>query len=151
MQDEISRFIVRVYGIAFNDTGELLLSDENYAGTHMTKFVGGGLEFGEGLCEGLQREFREECNQEIIPGELFHINGHFQQSAFHPEAQLLSVYYRVRFKEPFRIPSIAPPKPWAEGAQYFRWVNPLEIETSEMTWPIDREVLAKIKQLGLKD
>jgi len=29
-----------------------------------SKFPGGGLEYGEGLIEGLKREFVEECNVE---------------------------------------------------------------------------------------
>ena len=50
-------FNVRVYGLLINDKNEILISDEQEYGTRFTKFPGGGLEFGEGLIDGLKREF----------------------------------------------------------------------------------------------
>ena len=50
-------FNIRVYGILLNDRNEVLVSDECRNGYSFTKFPGGGLEFGEGLVDGLKREF----------------------------------------------------------------------------------------------
>jgi 8-oxo-dGTP diphosphatase len=59
-------FVIRVYGIIVNNNNEVLLFDEHQHGMQMTKFPGGGLEFGEGTIEGLMREFKEECNGQEI-------------------------------------------------------------------------------------
>jgi 8-oxo-dGTP diphosphatase len=58
-------FNVRVYGLLINDEQEILISDEQEYGMQFTKFPGGGLELGEGLIDGLKREFVEECNVEV--------------------------------------------------------------------------------------
>jgi len=63
--DGIVHFNIRVYGLVLNDKNELLVTDEYCQNRYMTKFPGGGLEFGEGLIEGLQREFIEESGQAI--------------------------------------------------------------------------------------
>ena len=44
---------IRVYGLLINEHRQVLVSDEYIRGQHYTKFPGGGLEFGEGLREGL--------------------------------------------------------------------------------------------------
>jgi 8-oxo-dGTP diphosphatase len=56
---------LRVYGLLINEHNEVLLSDEQEYGMRFTKFPGGGVEYGEGLIDGLKREFMEECNMEI--------------------------------------------------------------------------------------
>ncbi|MFD2146875.1 NUDIX domain-containing protein [Mucilaginibacter antarcticus] len=58
-------FNLRVYGLLINDAEEILLSDEQEYGMQFTKFPGGGLEYGEGLIDGLKREFVEECDVKI--------------------------------------------------------------------------------------
>ena len=45
-------FTIRVYGILLHK-GCVLVCDELIKGRHITKFPGGGLEFGEGLKHGL--------------------------------------------------------------------------------------------------
>ena len=57
-------FVIRVYAIIVNENQEVLISDEFQPGIKMTKFPGGGLEFGEGTIDGLKRELREECNSQ---------------------------------------------------------------------------------------
>ena len=59
-------FIIRVYGIVLSKKEEVLVTDEFQVGMKMTKFPGGGLHFGEGTIECLQREFIEECNGQEI-------------------------------------------------------------------------------------
>src|SRR5471030_407899 len=88
-------FNVRVYGLLINDKDEILLSDEQEYGMQFSKFPGGGLEYGEGLIEGLKREFVEECNVEIEVTEHFYTTDFFVKSAFN-DSQIISVYYLVK-------------------------------------------------------
>ena len=54
----IDRFTIRVYGVLLDETKRVLLSDEFIRGDYFTKFPGGGMEFGEGTRDCLQREFK---------------------------------------------------------------------------------------------
>jgi ADP-ribose pyrophosphatase YjhB (NUDIX family) len=92
-------FNVRVYGLLLNDDDELLVSDEQEYGMQFTKFPGGGLELGEGLLDGLKREFMEECNLEIEVVGHFYTTDFFVKSAFN-NSQVISVYYLVRSVSP---------------------------------------------------
>ena len=51
MQSEIKHFNIRVYALIFDGHGNVLLSDEVQLNNRMSKFPGGGLEFGEGTLE----------------------------------------------------------------------------------------------------
>ena len=75
------RFNIRVYGLLIED-GKVLVSDELIKGKGITKFPGGGLEFGEGTIEALKREFREELDTEI------HIRRHYYTTDFYVPAPL---------------------------------------------------------------
>jgi ADP-ribose pyrophosphatase YjhB (NUDIX family) len=86
-------FNVRVYGILINDQDQILLSDEYIRGKYYTKFPGGGLEKGEGTRDCLKREFKEEMNLEIEVGDHLYTTDYYQQSAFNPEDQIISIYY----------------------------------------------------------
>ncbi|MFM2327645.1 MAG: hypothetical protein RIR31_1847, partial [Bacteroidota bacterium] len=61
-------FNIRVYGILINENKQVLVSDEFIRGMQITKFPGGGLEFGEGTRDCLKREFMEEMNLEVAIG-----------------------------------------------------------------------------------
>ena len=80
----MNRFNLRVYGLLINEQQQVLVSDELIRGNYITKFPGGGLEFGEGTRNCLQREFREELNLQVETGEHFYTTDYFQQSAFNP-------------------------------------------------------------------
>lgn len=95
-------FNIRVYGMLLTEEKQVLVMDELIRGTVYTKFPGGGLEYGEGTRECLVREFMEELNLEIEVGEHIYTTDFFQQSAFHPDHQILSIYYRVHPKEALR-------------------------------------------------
>src|SRR5580698_9285100 len=95
-------FNVRVYGLLVNDQNEVMISDEQEYGIRFTKFPGGGLEFGEGLIDGLKREFLEECNAEVEVIGHFYTTDFFVQSAFN-ESQVISVYYLVRNLGPLNL------------------------------------------------
>lgn len=57
----INQFNIRVYGFLIEDK-KVLVTDEFRLGIFMTKFPGGGLQFGEGTIDCLKREFMEEMN-----------------------------------------------------------------------------------------
>ncbi|MBK9515443.1 MAG: NUDIX domain-containing protein [Flavobacteriales bacterium] len=58
-------FTIRVYGLLLH-AGHVLVSDELIKGRRITKFPGGGLEYGEGLKDCLIREIREEIGIEAL-------------------------------------------------------------------------------------
>lgn len=96
-------FNVRVYGILINEARQILVSDEMIRGGFFTKFPGGGLEFGEGTRDCLKREFMEELGLEIAVGDHIYTTDFFQQSAFHPDHQIISIYYKVTALAPLSV------------------------------------------------
>jgi 8-oxo-dGTP diphosphatase len=97
-------FNIRVYGILFNAQKQVLLSDELIRGSYITKFPGGGLEFGEGTRDCLQREFIEEMNLRVNVGEHIYTTDFYQRSAFNPEHQIISIYYFANALEEIKAP-----------------------------------------------
>src|SRR6202000_3481810 len=95
-------FNVRVYGLLINDQNELLITDEQEYGMRFTKFPGGGLELGEGMIDGLKREFVEECNVEIEVLSNFYTADFFVKSTFN-NSQVISVYYMVKNTSPLNL------------------------------------------------
>ena len=98
----MSYFNVRVYGLIINHNNEVLVSDEEEYGIRFSKFPGGGLEFGEGLLDGLKREFIEECNAEIEIISHFYTTDFFEKSSFN-DSQVISVYLSCQRKSTFSI------------------------------------------------
>jgi ADP-ribose pyrophosphatase YjhB (NUDIX family) len=142
-------FVVRVYGLILNDKKEVLLTDEFQLNTKMTKFPGGGLEFGEGPIDCLKREIREECNgQEIKNISHFYTTDFFQKSLFYQNHQLLSIYYLAELEEPiyFKISEKAFDfNKMENGNQSFRWIKINQLNEDEITFPIDKFVVGKLK------
>src|SRR6476620_3341471 len=97
------RFNIRVYGILINEKKQVLVSDELIRGNYYTKFPGGGLEYGEGTRDCLKREFIEEMNLRVEVGEHFYTTDFFQQSAFNPDHQIISIYYLVHPLEDIKV------------------------------------------------
>ena len=134
----VENFNIRVYGILEGSNGSILLTDENRFGVEMTKFVGGGLEKGEGLADALKREFMEEMGLEIEIGSLFYINDFLQLSAFNPKDQLLSIYYKVSTKNWLRVEEcINNPS----DMQSFKWISVHALSKDDVTFPIDKVVV----------
>ena len=75
----INNFTIRVYAIIINNKNEILLSDEFQMGMKMTKFPGGGMEFGEGTIDCLKREAIEEFGQEIEVLDHFYTTDFFNR------------------------------------------------------------------------
>jgi 8-oxo-dGTP diphosphatase len=145
----VNRFNVRVYGLWVHPEEGLLVTDEIRGGREMTKFPGGGLDFGEGLEDALKREFREEMGAEIEVGKLFYINEFLQLSAFNPRDQVLSVYYYIKPVSDLDIPIGKHAFDFpvhAENAQIFRYVKLSALDPAEFTFPIDRRVAEMLKQ-----
>lgn len=145
----VSRMVVRVYGLLFNADGKLLITDEYQLGMPMTKFPGGGLEFGEGPIDCLRREIGEEMGQEIINVKHFYTTDFFQQAQFFTDAQLLSIYYTANLKNEKEFSTSLVPFDFElgiDGKQSFRWVDIKELSSDDFTFPIDKIVFEKLKQ-----
>lgn len=140
-------FVIRVYALIFNSLDEILISDEYVLDTAMTKFPGGGLEFGEGVIDCLHREAQEELGQDIQITGHFYTTDFYQKALFYDNAQLISLYYTAKLMEPpkFKI-STCPfdfPK-GVNGSQSFRWVSVKNLLPGDFTFPIDKVVVERI-------
>ena len=103
----------------------------------MTKFPGGGLNWGEGHKETLVREIKEEMNLDVEVGELFYVNDFFQASAFRENDQLFSFYYRISNIDFVAIPLSNHSVPMTEEGEKFRWVSISDLTEEMFTFPID--------------
>jgi 8-oxo-dGTP diphosphatase len=135
-------FNVRVYGLLINADNEILISDEQEYGMRFTKFPGGGLEQGEGLIDGLKREFIEECNAEIEIISHFYTTDFYVKSAFN-DSQVISVYYLVRNISPLNLPFKTIAFDFdGEGdvLQSFRRVKLTALGNEDFPFPTDKHV-----------
>lgn len=136
-------FNVRVYGLLINADNQILISDEQEYGMRFTKFPGGGLEFGEGLIEGLKREFVEECNAEVEITGHFYTTDFFVKSAFN-DSQIVSVYYLVKNTSPLNLNMKIIAFDFdgeGEVLQAFRWVKVNELHPDDFAFPSDKHVV----------
>lgn len=144
-----NNFVIRVYGLIVNHLNEVLISDEFQLGIKMTKFPGGGLEFGEGPVDCLIRELREECNnQEIENIQHFYTTDFYQKALFYENHQLISIYYLANLKKPVTFAISDKPFDFdkmEKGNQSFRWVKIKDLNEDEITFPIDKFVAQKLK------
>lgn len=137
-------FVIRVYAIIINDRNEVLLSDEYMVDMRMTKFPGGGLEFGEGSLDCLKREAMEEFGQSIEIINHFYTTDFYQKALFYDNSQLISIYYRAQFCDPILFKISAIPFDFPEkvnGSQSFRWKSIDEINVGDVTFSIDMKVV----------
>jgi ADP-ribose pyrophosphatase YjhB (NUDIX family) len=145
------QFNIRVYGIFINEKQEVLLTDEFQIDRKMTKFPGGGLDFGEGTIDCLKREMMEECGQEIEQVEHFYTTDFYQKALFYDDHQLISIYYKAKLKGPVRFTISHRPFDFDEmknGNQSFRWVKIEKLNPDELTFPIDKYVTNLLKASG---
>jgi len=146
---KIVQFTIRVYAIIFNQNAEILLSDEFALGMPITKFPGGGMEFGEGTIDCLHREAMEEFGQDLDVLDHFYTTDFFQAAITRPEFQLVSIYYFAKLKEKpkFKISSVPNVSPvQIEGDIAFRWFPVHMLCADTMTLPIDKIVAEKINK-----
>ncbi|HEY1025721.1 MAG TPA: NUDIX domain-containing protein [Sphingobacteriaceae bacterium] len=141
-------FNVRVYGLLFNEAEEVLISDEQEYGVRFTKFPGGGLEYGEGLIDGLKREFVEECLAEVEVVGHFYTTDFFVKSAFN-DSQIISVYYIVRAIKPLLLSFKHHAFDFdgdGDVLQSFRWIPLSLLSEDDVTFPTDQRVVQLLKQ-----
>jgi 8-oxo-dGTP diphosphatase len=148
-------FNVRVYGILLGADNQVLVSDELIRGDYITKFPGGGLEFGEGTRDCLKREFKEEMDLDVTVGDHLYTTDFFQMSAFNPEHQIISIYYFVKALEPIRVPLRTIPFDFDERelqlyaekkeTETFRFIDRNEFSGDSVTLPIDKVVAGILK------
>ena len=148
-------FNIRVYGILINDKKQVLVSDELIRNNYYTKFCGGGLEKGEGTIDCLKREFMEEMNLEIEIISHLYTTDFYQQSAFNPEHQIISIYYLVRPLENITVPLRLQPFQFDEAqlkvyeivkeTETFRFIDWDKFNEDSVTLPIDKVVVGLIK------
>lgn len=150
-------FNIRVYGILINEKKQVLVSDEKIRGQYYTKFPGGGLEYGEGTRDCLKREFLEEMNLRIEVTDHIYTTDFFQPSAFHPDHQIISIYYFVKPLEQItaRLTDIA--FDFDEGQlktydqqneiESFRFINWDDLTEASVSLPIDKIVVKIIKSM----
>tara|TARA_B110000211_G_C14075935_1_gene552043 strand:- start:691 stop:1131 length:441 start_codon:yes stop_codon:yes gene_type:complete len=138
-------FNIRVYGV-LESKDCVLITDEIRGGNKMTKFPGGGLEFGEGLEFALIREFKEELDIEVKVEELIYINDFLQISSFKKNDQLLCVYYKVTQVCETIIQTVNFPfEKLNSDDQCFRWTKKNELNSSDFTYPIDKVIAEKLR------
>jgi 8-oxo-dGTP pyrophosphatase MutT (NUDIX family) len=148
-------FNIRVYGILINDKKQILVADEYIRGGLYTKFPGGGLEFGEGTRDCLKRELKEELGIEAAVGDHIYTTDYFQLSAFHPDHQIISIYYFAEQLEELKVPLRQIPFDFDEKqmdiyrktgeTETFRLIEWNDFSEETMTLPIDRIVARLIK------
>ncbi|WP_430810285.1 MULTISPECIES: NUDIX hydrolase [unclassified Carboxylicivirga] len=145
--DTPKQFNIRVYGLLINEQQEVLITDEYRIGMLMTKFPGGGLEFGEGTIDCLKREFMEELGLPIEVESHFYTTDYFQAAISFENTQLMSIYYRVKTNttEPIQTSHHSNDIPAVDGAQSFRWMPIRHLNSEEFTFPIDKIVAEMLK------
>ncbi|MCM5528060.1 NUDIX domain-containing protein [Parasegetibacter sp. NRK P23] len=149
-------FNVRVYGILINENKQVLVADEYIRGGYYTKFPGGGLEFGEGTRDCLAREFMEEMNLRVEVLEHLYTTDFFQMSAFNPQHQILSIYYKVKALEPITVALRDTPFDFDETQlkvyeskneiETFRFIDWEMFSSASVTLPIDKVVAELLKK-----
>ena len=149
-------FNIRVYGILLNEKKQVLVSDELIRGSYITKFPGGGLEFGEGTRDCLKREFMEEMNLPVEISDHIYTTDYFQISAFNPGHQIISIYYFAKPLEAIKAPLREKPFDFDEQqlkvyeatgeTETFRFIDWDNFSGESVTLPIDKTVAGLIKE-----
>lgn len=145
----MKQFNIRVYGLCVEE-GKILLSDEIRFGIKMTKFPGGGLEFGEGLETGLKREWMEEMKAPIEVGEILYTNPFLQISAFNSNDEIIAMYFRVKRNGPIQGRTSEQVRDFEEipgDQQVFRWVPIRDLTQEDLTFPIDQSLISHFPRL----
>ena len=147
-------FNVRVYGICVNEAKQLLVTDEYRFGKQMTKFPGGGLQFGESTIDCIRREMMEEAGLNIDVIRHFYTTDIFQRSAFHENQQVIGIYYLIRALHPLKFKVNEKPFDFemlTEGAQVFRWIALAHLKKDDFTFPIDQKAAMLLKEWNSND
>ena len=144
----MKRFTIRIYGILIQNDA-VLVSDEFIHGRHITKFPGGGLEFGESTTDCLKREFMEEMNLEVEISSHLYTTDFFVVSAFDEHCQVMSIYYLVETKQQIQVPVSEKAHDYKleNNTQAFRWIPLSKLSANDLTFVIDKKVGEMLKKL----
>ena len=140
----VSNFNLRVYAIIIS-AENILLSHELINGENIIKFPGGGVEYGEGTIEALQREAKEEMNLNLKDVKHFYTTDFFQQSSFIKSDQLICIYYLASLEKDI-FSSIHLNQPTKDHPT-FCWYNVNKLTKKMFHFPIDRHVYSLVKQM----
>lgn len=143
MRTDIKSFNIRVYALIIEDD-HILISKELIRDEILFKFPGGGLEFGEGLIEGLQREANEELNQSLKEIEHFYTTDFFQRSTFDTKDQLISIYYSAKLSSKL-VNKLKEP---IKDQPLFIWKKIKDLKENDLGFSIDKKVLKMVKDLN---
>lgn len=139
----LKQFTVRVYGILVHNN-KILISHERYKKKAFSKFPGGGLKLGEGVINGLKREFKEEMDIEIEPSYLFHVTESLQISRFDNEKQVIALYYIVQSHETEKIPILNKEELHPNKGEVFEWIELNAFKNEMLSFESDREAAQKL-------
>ena len=152
----MQHFNLRVYGILINEKKQVLVSDELIRGSYITKFPGGGLEFGEGTRDCLKREFMEEMNLNVSVDDHIYTTDFFQLSAFNSGHQIISIYYSATALEEIKVSLRNKPFDFDEAqlkvyedtneTETFRFIDWDDFSAECVTLPIDKIVAKMVKK-----
>ncbi len=141
-------FNVRVYGL-FTIENLILVTDELIRGKKVTKFPGGGLEYGEGPGDCVIREFKEETGLKIKINSHFYTTDFFVASAFKASSQVISIYYNVQLNTSGKqnIDGISfNLSEYENSTLQFRWLPLAVISENDFTFVIDRKVASMLSE-----
>jgi ADP-ribose pyrophosphatase YjhB (NUDIX family) len=140
MNRKIKSFNLRVYALII-ERDSILVSRELIGGRYLYKFPGGGLQYGEGLIEGLQRESMEEMNQNLKNIKHFYTTDFFQQSQFDSKDQLIAIYYKAKLTSKINNKLKVPIKDFP----VFEWKKITDFSDKELHFPTDKFVFNLLK------
>jgi ADP-ribose pyrophosphatase YjhB (NUDIX family) len=140
MNKEIKSFNLRVYALIIEQE-YILVSRELIMGKYLYKFPGGGVKYGEGLIEGLQRESMEEMNQNLKDIEHFYTTDFYQQSQFDSKDQLIAIYYKAKLTSKINNKLKVPIK----DLPVFEWKKIIDFSEEDLHFPTDKFVFNLLK------
>jgi 8-oxo-dGTP diphosphatase len=148
--EQISQYSLRVYGILLDSKKRVLLSKEWHMGRFFFKFPGGGLEPGESTLDCLKREFREELSIDIHVHQLLHISDRLFPSWFHPNTQVIAIYYSVSpvSDKDFSFPLPEMETPGQDGPFSFFWKEANSLTEEDLSLPTDQQLPPIIRALA---
>jgi 8-oxo-dGTP diphosphatase len=135
----MSKRTVRVYGFLEDAHGRVLVSAERFRGKPLVKYPGGGVEWGEGIREALVREFQEELQLDVTVGDLVFFNEFPVVSAFDPDVQVFSFFYRVAAVGPMEFATFPEVEVPHEDGERAVWVPRAELAAQPFTYMIEQE------------
>lgn len=141
MNKSIDSFNIRVYALII-ENDNILISKELIKGEIVLKFPGGGVEYGEGIIDALQREAQEELSQELEEITHFYTTDFFQESSFRKSDQLISIYYTAKLST-LLLNKVNKP---IQDQPLFIWKNIQELKVDDLHFPIDKKVLEMLKE-----